>query len=159
MDTSGSSSAVTSRTSTDTATMLLTMGAGEAAPRPSVSVFRSCASIFASMPRGTSLGVACATAAGCRCVPMCASICRSVGKSKMSVSGSSIASPSRAVSRLRNSTAPRESSPASMSGASIDTSGSSSAVTSRTNAVLLLCMKTSGADEANRGALVIVPRN
>ena len=50
----------------------------------------------------------------------------------MSVSGSSAASPSRAVSRLRNSMAPSESSPASISGASADTLGSSSAATSRT---------------------------
>ena len=51
----------------------------------------------------------------------------------MSVSGSSAASPSRAVSRLRNSTAPSESRPASISGASADTLGSSSAATSRTD--------------------------
>ena len=50
----------------------------------------------------------------------------------MSVSGSSAASPSRAASRLRSSTAPSESSPASISGASADTLGSSSADTSRT---------------------------
>ena len=53
----------------------------------------------------------------------------------MSVSGSSAASPSRAVSRLRNSVAPSESSPASISGASADTLGSSSAATSRTVSV------------------------
>ena len=53
----------------------------------------------------------------------------------MSVSGSSTASPSRAVSRLRNSTAPSESSPASISGASADTLGRSSDATSLTIAV------------------------
>ena len=52
---------------------------------------------------------------------MRASICRSVGKSKMSVSGSSASSPSLCERRLRSSVAPSESSPACISGASAET--------------------------------------
>ena len=70
----------------------------------------------------------------CVRLPRCASTCRSVGKSKTRVSGSSAASASRTASRLRNSTAPSESSPASISGASAEALGSSSAATSRTAA-------------------------
>ena len=70
----------------------------------------------------------------------------------MRVSGSSTASPSRAVSRLRNSTAPSESSPASISGASADTLGRSSDATSLTVAdvctVVLLFTAITGAWEA-----------
>ena len=82
-----------------------------------------------------TLAAGVAGSAGATSVATCASIWRSVGKSKTSVSGSSAASPSRAVSRLRSSTAPRESSPASISGASADALGSSSAATSRSAAV------------------------
>ena len=60
----------------------------------------------------------------------CVSIRLTVGKSKMRVSGSSADSPRRPANRLRNSTAPSESSPASMSAASAETSGNSSATTS-----------------------------
>ena len=65
----------------------------------------------------------------------CACSCRSVGKSNSSVSGSSVSLPSRDVSRLRNSTTPSESSPASISGASADTPGSSSSATCCTSVV------------------------
>ena len=74
------------------------------------------------------------TPAGCDSVRcrMCCSSCRRVGWSKISVSGRSVPSPRRAASRLRTSTAPSESSPASISGASASTPGSNSCTTSRT---------------------------
>ena len=58
----------------------------------------------------------------------------SVGCSNIRVSPNSTASPSCAASRLRNSTAPSESRPASINGASADTPGTSSLATARTAA-------------------------
>ena len=84
-----------------------------------------------SVGAATTSGV-CATPDDCAKWLRCASSCRSVGKSKMSVSGSSSVPPSRAANRLRSSIAPSESRPASISGTSADTLGSSSAATSPT---------------------------
>ena len=63
----------------------------------------------------------------------CSSSCRSVGKSKTSVSGRE-SSPRRRDSCARNSTAPSESNPASISGVSAVAAGTVSCATSRTAA-------------------------
>ena len=86
----------------------------------------------------------------------CASISRSVGKSKMRVSGNSATSPSRAVSRFRNSTAPSESSPASISGTSAETFVSSSAAISRTATVVVIpaSLRAGGLEDRNAACVL-----
>ena len=85
------------------------------------------------MPGRTPLTNACgATLGGTTRRARCACICLSVGASNTSVAGSSTASPRRSASRLRSSTAPSESSPTSINGASADTEPISSDATSRT---------------------------
>ena len=71
----------------------------------------------------------------------CASICLSVGKSKIRVSGSSASEPSRCPRRLRNSVAPSESSPACINGVSAETAAPTSS-----RATACSAAPTSGAD-------------
>ena len=134
-DTLGNSDVAVSRSAPDVSNVLMDAVAGAPiAPPPAAMPPSSCISSAGFAPPGIAAagaaGVACA---GC-IVARWSSSCRSVGKSKSRVSGNSIASPSLTASRLRNSTVPSESRPASISGVSAEAEGSSVAATSRTAA-------------------------